>query len=269
MVAAPPALATSSPPPFLSLVGHALRWRLVSELAQGDRRVRELCDLAGERQSLVSYHLALLRRGGVVSTRRSTADGRETYYLLDLERCGALLADAGRALHPGLATAGRSGGPGPRVVAPVDVLFLCTGNSARSQIAQELITSMSGGAVRAVSGGSHPKPLHPNALRVLRERGLPVGHLRPKHLDAFAQRRFDVVVTLCDRVREVCPELPGAARQVHWSVPDPGREPGSDEQTLPAFERVADELTARIGFLLEAIAFSQQPTPEVEHDDPR
>jgi hypothetical protein len=62
------------------------------------------------------------------------------------------------------------------------------------------------------------------------------------------------VITLCDRVREVCPEFPGDAQRLHWSVPDPARAPGSEEQTLPAFERVADELTVRIGFLLDAIA---------------
>src|SRR3982751_6044880 len=84
-----------APPPFLRLAGHPLRWRLLSELAQSDRRVGELCDLAGRRQSLVSYHLRRLREGGLVSMRRSAADGRDTYYVLDLTRCGQLLSSAG------------------------------------------------------------------------------------------------------------------------------------------------------------------------------
>src|SRR3954449_6539839 len=100
----------SSPPRFLRLAGHPLRWRLLSELAYSDRRVGELCDLAGRPQSLVSYHLRQLRDGGLVSLRRSAADGRDTYYVLDLARCGELLAGAGVALHPGLAPTPRPPG---------------------------------------------------------------------------------------------------------------------------------------------------------------
>jgi protein-tyrosine-phosphatase len=107
-------------------------------------------------------------------------------------------------------------------------------------------------AVRAVSAGSHPKPLHPNAVRVMRERGIDISARRSKPLTEFAGRRFDYVISLCDRVREVCPEFPGAAELIHWSIPDPAREPGRDEQTLPAFKRTATELEARIGFLIAA-----------------
>src|SRR3954449_13276587 len=99
-----------TPPPFLRLAGHPLRWRLLRELARSDRRVGELCRLAGRRQSLVSYHLRQLRDGGLVSMRRSAADGRDTYYVLDLTRCGELLIGAGVALHPGLAPTPRPPG---------------------------------------------------------------------------------------------------------------------------------------------------------------
>jgi protein-tyrosine-phosphatase/DNA-binding transcriptional ArsR family regulator len=260
-MAAARAPSTAPVPPFLPLVAHPLRWRLLCDLSTGDRRVRELCVASGERQNLVSYHLGRLRRAGLVSARRSAADGRDTYYVLDLERCRDLLVDAGRALHPGLLATGPGAAARPVPTEPVDVLFLCTGNSSRSQIAQVLAEQLSDGTVCAVSAGSAPKPLHPNALRVLCERGLPTGDLRPKHLREFAGRRFDHVITLCDRVREVCPEFPGPARQAHWSIPDPAREPGDDERTLPAFTRVADELTTRIGFLLDAIAV---PTTNTE-----
>src|SRR3954447_14886758 len=103
----------ATPPRFLQLAGHPLRWRLLSELARSDRRVGELCELADERQNLVSYHLRQLRDGGLVSARRSLADGRDTYYVLELAHCGELLAGAGGALHPGLARAvgHRPGGP--------------------------------------------------------------------------------------------------------------------------------------------------------------
>lgn len=253
------------PPRFLQLAGHALRWRLLSELARSDRRVGELCARAGLRQSLVSYHLRQLRDGGLVSTRRSAADGRDTYYVLELSRCGEMLSSAGAALHPGLAPAPHARAPREPGHRLARVLFLCTGNSARSQIAEALAEQLSGGAVRAASAGSHPKQLHPNAVRVLRARGIDLAGRRPKHFGELAGERFDVVISLCDRVREVCPEFPGGPEAIHWSIPDPAREPGGDEDTLPAFERTATELATRIGFFIQAI---EQPTtnPSQEGD---
>jgi protein-tyrosine-phosphatase/DNA-binding transcriptional ArsR family regulator len=242
-----------APPAFLRLSAHPLRWRLLSELARSDRRVGELCERSGHQQSLVSYHLRQLRDGGLVSARRSAADGRDSYYVLDLAGCRARLADAGAALHPGIAPSAPSGGS-----AVADVLFLCTGNSSRSQMAEALCESLSGGTVRAVSAGSHPKPLHPNAVRVMRDRGLDIAGRRSKHLSEFGERRFDHVISLCDRVREVCPEFPGAPELIHWSIPDPARQPGDEAQTLPAFERTAAELESRLGFFLEAIKDTRQ-----------
>ena len=217
-----------------------MRWTLLRELGESDRRVGELCALAGERQSLVSYHLRRLRDGGLVFARRSLADGRDTYYALDVARCGELLAEAGAAMHPAL-------GVRSRPVETADVLFLCTGNSARSQMAEALAETLSDGRVRAESAGSRPKPLHPHAVRVMARRGIDISGHRSKHLDEFAGRRFDIVITLCDRVREVCPEFPGGPRAVHWSLRDPG---AGDED---AFEQAAAELERRIGFLLATI----------------
>jgi protein-tyrosine-phosphatase/DNA-binding transcriptional ArsR family regulator len=256
---------TPSPPRFLRLAGHPLRWRLLGELARSDRRVGELCELAGHRQSLVSYHLRQLRDSGLVSARRSLADGRDTYYVLELARCGELLASAGASLHPGLASAvGAHRGRG-RAPVGASVLFLCTGNSARSQMAEALAEQLSGGVVRAASAGSHPKPLHPNAVRVMRERGIDLAGRRSKHLSEFTELPFDYVISLCDRVREVCPEFSGTPQAIHWSVRDPAREPGTDHETLPAFERVAAELETRISFLLEAIGHTTDFPEVMEH----
>jgi protein-tyrosine-phosphatase/DNA-binding transcriptional ArsR family regulator len=230
----------AAPPPFLRLASHPVRWTLLRELGESDRRVGELCALAGERQSLVSSHLRGLRDGGLGFARRSLADGRDTYYALDVARCGELLAEAGAAMHPAL-------GAGARSLATAQVLFLCTGNSARSQMAEALAETLSNGRVRAESAGSRPKPLHPHAVRVMARRGIDISGHRSKHLDEFAGRRFDVVVTLCDRVREVCPEFPGGPRTVHWSLRDPA---AGDEA---AFEQTAAELERRIGFLLATI----------------
>lgn len=239
------------PPPFLRLAGHPLRWRLLSELARSDRRVGELCALAEQPQSLVSYHLRLLREGGLVAKRRSAADGRDSYYVLDLARCGELLTRAGTALHPGLASA-----PVEPPAVAARVLFLCTGNSARSQMAEALCEQRSRGAVLAVSAGSHPKPLAPEAVRVMRDYGLDLSGRVPKPLSVFGHERFDYVISLCDRVREVCPEFPGAPELIHWSVADPSREGGA------AFERTAAELCTRIDFLIAAIA-SQEVSERV------
>jgi protein-tyrosine-phosphatase len=233
------------------------------ELARSDRRVGELCELAGRPQSLVSYHLRQLRDGGVVSSRRSAADGRDTYYLLDVARCGELLWSAGAALHPGLAPRART--QRKRGAALARVLFLCTGNSARSQMAEALAEQVSDGAVSAASAGSHPKPLHPNAVRVMRRRGIDISGRRPTHLSQFAGRRFDYVISLCDRVREVCPEFPGGPEVVHWSIPDPAREAAGDKATLPAFERTAAELCDRIGFLIEAIEHDHHSDEVTDH----
>jgi ArsR family transcriptional regulator, arsenate/arsenite/antimonite-responsive transcriptional repressor / arsenate reductase (thioredoxin) len=241
-----------------------VRWRLLTELSYSDRRVGELCTRLELPQNLVSYHLGRLRAERVVSRRRSTADGRDSYYLLELDRCGELLAGAGSALHPGLRLAptrrDRLIRTGRR--RRTQVLFTCTGNSARSQIAEALAERLGGGVVEARSAGSHPKPLHANAVRVLAERGIDIMGRRSKHLDEFVGRRFDYVVSLCDRVREVCPEFPGHPDLIHWSIPDPAGEGGSDEETYAAFERTADELATRVASLLELIEHTRSsPDP--------
>lgn len=245
-----------APPEFLQLAGHPLRWQLLRELSRSDRQVRELTAAVGERQSLVSYHLGRLRAGRLVSMRRSSADGRDAYYSIDLARCGELLAATGEALHPGLALAPpaiatRAAHAGRRA----RVLFLCTGNSTRSQIAEALARHLAGDAIEVESAGSRPREVHANAVRVMRERGIDISAQRPKHLDRFARRRFDYVVTLCDRVREVCPEFPGSPERIHWSIADPAQE-GDGEESYRAFERTANEIEGRVRFLLHAIQHS-------------
>jgi protein-tyrosine-phosphatase len=214
--------------------------------------VNELTGLVGEPQNLVSYHLGKLRDGGLVATRRSDADRRDAYYTVDLARIGGLLSASGGALHPGLRlTPLPTDGGAPRAV---KVLFLCTGNSARSQMAEALAIARSGGAIEAYSAGSHPKPMHPNAVRVMRdEYGLDLAAQVSKHLDAFIDQRFDWVISLCDRVREVCPEFPGHPETIHWSIANPAADDADDDATYPLFQQTAAELATRIGFLLAVL----------------
>ena len=234
-------------PTFLRLAGHQLRWQLLEELARSDRQVHELITRLGRPQNLVSYHLGQLRRAELVSKRRSSADGREIYYSLDLARCGDLLAAAGAALHPALRLAAP---PPPRTCRQVRVLFLCTGNSSRSQMAEALLRRMAGNTVLVSSAGSYPKAVHPDAVAVMAEHGIDLTGARAKHLDQFADEHFDYVITVCDRVREVCPQFPGNPHPVHWSIPDPA----ASGDGHPAFQRTAVELTDRIEFLLHRIA---------------
>jgi ArsR family transcriptional regulator, arsenate/arsenite/antimonite-responsive transcriptional repressor / arsenate reductase (thioredoxin) len=241
----------TDPPAFVQLLAHPLRWRLLGELTQSDRAVWELTERVGEPQNLVSYHLRRLRDGGLVHARRSAADGRDSYYTIDLVECERQLQATGAALHPALLlTSATRSSDNARPRRRRRVLFLCTGNSARSQIAEALLEHMSGGTVDAASAGSHPKPLHPNAVRVMRKRGLDISGNRTKHLDTFIANRFDMVVTLCDRVREVCPEFPSHPQLVHWSVPDPAQAGATDRASYPAFEHTAAELETRLRFLL-------------------
>ena len=241
-----------SPPAFLRLAGDPLRWRLLSELARSDRRVGELTVLVGHPQNAVSYHLGRLRAGGLVSMRRSSADARDSYYRIELARCSALLAATGAALHPGLHVP-TIPVPHARRSARARVLFLCTGNSSRSPIAEALLTQAAQGRVHAASAGSHPKPVNPDAVRVMRTYGIDLTGRRSKHLDEFTGRRFDYVITLCDKVREICPGFPGGPQAIHWSIPDPAAA-GSGRSRYPAFRAVAADLHARIGFLIQAIA---------------
>ncbi len=244
--------ARLDPPNFLQLAGHPLRWRLLGALARSDCMVHELTDLVDEPQNLVSYHLAKLRDANLVSARRSSADRRDAYYTIDLARFADQMSATGAALHPGLDLA-----PPPLVrtgSATARVLFLCTGNSARSQMAEALMRARSNGAVEAFSAGSRPKPLHPNAVRVMRdEHGIDLSDHTPKRLDVFIDQRFDWVISLCDRLREVCPEFPHHPETIHWSIPEPGAGETNDDASYPAFMQTAAELSTRIGFLLAAV----------------
>ncbi len=237
---------------FLRLAGEPVRWQLLRELARSDRHVQELTELVGRPQNLVSYHLGKLRSAGLVRARRSSADGRDAYYTVDLDRFGGLLAVTGQALHRGLRLV-PAAVPAPLPDGSPRLLFLCTGNSARSQIAEALAVARSQGQVQAFSAGSRPKPVHPNAARVLLEHGIELGDRRSKHLDRFRAEQFGHVITLCDKVREVCPEFPGHPGYLHWSIPDPAASGGDDQATYPAFRRIAADLDIRIGYLLAGL----------------
>lgn len=130
------------------------------------------------------------------------------------------------------------------------VLFLCTGNSCRSQMAEAIINARMGDEWEAVSAGTKPTgTVHPNALRVLREIGIE-HHGRSKHADEFRGVPFDLVVTVCDSAAEECPVWLGPGRRVHLGFPDPAKAAGTDDEAMTVFRAVRDDIAQKVPALL-------------------
>jgi arsenate reductase len=126
------------------------------------------------------------------------------------------------------------------------VLFLCTGNSARSQMAEGWLRHLAGDRFRVASAGTHPVGLNPLAVEVMKEIGIDISHQDSKRLDRYLNHPFDHVITVCDRAKESCPIFPGAARFSHWSLEDPAAVQGPPEQRLLAFRSARDQIASRI-----------------------
>ncbi|MCM8749571.1 arsenate reductase ArsC [Thermomicrobiaceae bacterium CFH 74404] len=126
--------------------------------------------------------------------------------------------------------------------APVRVLFLCTHNAARSQMAEALLRWLAGGRVEAYSAGTEPSRVHPLAVQAMAELGVDISGAESKPVHRFLGQRFDWVITVCDQAAEACPVFPGAARRLHWSLPDPSAASGSEEERLHQFRAFRDRL---------------------------
>jgi protein-tyrosine-phosphatase len=242
-------LAHHPPPDFLKLLAHDLRWQLLSALVHSDYRVHELVDQVNRPMNLVSYHLKQLREQQLVHERRSSADSRDVYYSIDLARLERLYYSSGAQLHPSLGKpdvlVGRAT---PVTPTPKRVLFLCTHNSARSQMAEGLLRQLAGDRVEVFSAGTQPSVVHPLAIRTMTSLGVDITAQRSKHLDEFYGQSFDWIITVCDRIQENCPVFPGDPQQVHWSIPDPLAAP--DKWAEESFDEVAQTLQTRILYLL-------------------
>jgi protein-tyrosine-phosphatase len=242
----------TQPPDFLKLLAHELRWKLISALTHGDRRVQELVSLLDQPQNLISYHLKQLRDAKLLAERRSTADARDIYYSLDLERLQTLYNAVGSMLHPALSALGALPTSRQTQHPPVRVLFLCTENSARSQMAEGLLRHSGGSAIEAFSAGTTPSAVHPQAVRALAEMEIDISQQQAKHVDTFRDQPFDYIITVCDRARESCPVFSEEAEAIHWSLPDPAAVV-SEEAQYQAFAQTAQQLTVRIRYLLALI----------------
>jgi len=242
-----------SPPTILKLASHPIRWSLLIRLARSDYRVQDLVEYLKLPQNLVSYHLRQLRSGWLVTERKSSADERSVYYRLDLEQFHLFYMDAGEQLHPAI-TGARTAPDNEKIgssTPSLRILFLCTENSARSQMAEALMRHLSHGTIAAYSAGNRPaQQVHPLAQRVMQRMGIDISQAIPRHCETFFREHFDAIVTVCDRVRELCPLFPNDPERIHWSFPDPAQVEGTEEVQYAAFEQTARQLTTRIRLLI-------------------
>ncbi len=240
------ALTLASPPDFLKLLAHDLRWQLLTALAHSDYRVQELADRLQRPMNLVSYHLRQLREAGLVQERRSSADGRDLYCTLDLAEFARRYRASAIALHPAVAS-DISMHPNRR---QMSLLFLCTHNSARSQMAEALLRAQCGTRpIEVASAGNYPSTVHPTAIAIMQEAGIDIRAQTSKHLDTLRNQHFDYIVTVCDQVREHCPVFSGSPEPIHWSIPDPALATGTPTEQ-EVFRSTAAQLAVRVNHLL-------------------
>ena len=126
------------------------------------------------------------------------------------------------------------------------VLFLCTHNSARSQMAEGLLRHLGGGRVEAHSAGTEATRVRPLAIRAMAELGIDIGGQESKTLDRYLGEPFDAVITVCDQAAEACPVFPGAQRRLHWSFPDPSKARGDEDEQLAVYRAIRDDIRAHI-----------------------
>jgi protein-tyrosine-phosphatase/DNA-binding transcriptional ArsR family regulator len=249
---------STQPPEFIKLLANDIRWTLLKALTTSDHQVNELVAQLQQPLNLVSYHLKKLRDDALVTTRRSEADARDIYYSLDLSHLRQLYFEAGAALHPAIGLNLPLLSVDVSRLRGLQVLFVCTHNSARSQMAEGLMRHLSQGQINVFSAGSHPTAVHPDAVRTMNRFGIDISQQRSRRLDDLIEERFDFVITVCDKAREVCPTFPGSGRPIHWGFPDPVVIQG-DEERGEAFERAAYGLKSRIEFFLSTLSASSNP----------
>jgi arsenate reductase len=126
------------------------------------------------------------------------------------------------------------------------VLILCTGNSARSQMAEGMLRRIAGDRFDVYSAGTIASFVRPQAIRAMEEIGIDIGSQRSKSVDEFAGQSFDYVITVCDNAKQNCPIFPGKTERIHWSFDDPAEATGSEDDVMSVFRRVRDEIRQRL-----------------------
>ena len=149
---------------------------------------------------------------------------------------------------------------------PMRVLFVCTGNSARSQMAEAILARLGGPAFDVHSAGTHPGSVNPLTIRALSEIGIDWSHARSKSVGEYLDEPFDYVITVCDQAREACPVFPGGRVRLHWGFEDPAAAPGTEDERLAVFRRVRDEISTQVAPFAEAAG---RPGPREDAARPR
>jgi arsenate reductase len=213
-------------------------------------RLAALCMERGE----VDLDLAPL-----IATQRAAVERQRS----DLDRLDAELTDLELTIHAA-GRARRSSEGSAMSVEPIRVLFVCTGNSARSQIAEALLRDFGGADFEVSSAGTDPKGVNPFAVRVLAEIEIDWSGARSKSVTEFLGRPFDYVITVCDRARQTCPVFPGNHNTLHWGLDDPAEVEGTDERKLEAFRHTRIEVATRLRPFIELArrARAESPTPD-------
>ena len=212
-------------------------------------RLAALCMERGE----VDLDLAPL-----IATQRAAVERQRS----DLDRLDAELTDLELTIQAA-GRARRSSEGNAMSVEPIRVLFICTGNSARSQIAEALLRDFGGADFEVFSAGTDPKGVNPYAVRVLAEIEIDWSGARSKSVTEFLGRPFDYVITVCDRARQTCPVFPGNHNTLHWGLDDPAEVEGTDERKLEAFRHTRTEVATRLRPFIELArrARAESPTP--------
>jgi arsenate reductase len=217
-------------------------------------RLAERCVEGGALDGELAGELAAQRR----------AIGRQR---AELERLEIELGDLETTIAAAMRGGGRRGVPS---VKPISTLFVCNGNSARSQIAEALLQRFGGEEFEALSAGTRPaRAVHPLAVRALAEIGIEWGAARAKPVDEMLYRSFDYVVTLSDSARESCPTLPGPHSSLHWHLDDPSEVQGSEEERLEAFRATRTELSLRLRPFIEIARRAAGHIPAIAGPEPR
>ena len=213
-------------------------------------RLAALCMERGE----VDLDLAPL-----IATQRAAVERQRS----DLDRLDAELTDLELTIQAA-GRARRSSEGSAMSVEPIRVLFVCTGNSARSQIAEALLRDFGGADFEVSSAGTDPKGVNPFAVRVLAEIEIDWSGARSKSVTEFLGRQFDYVITVCDRARQTCPVFPGNHNTLHWGLDDPAEVEGTDERKLEAFRHTRIEVATRLRPFIELArrARAESPTPD-------
>jgi ArsR family transcriptional regulator len=253
-----PFTTTDTPLQWLKLLADDRRWRLLLELRLSDRQVRELVVRTGLPQNLVSYHLGLLRQAGLVQVHRSDADARTLYYGLDI----AALQQAQQQIATSLSLAAP---PAADRLPVVSVVFLCTGNSVRSQMAEGWLRHLSRSQVPVQSAGTSPVQVAPRAIQAMAEAGIDMSQQWSKALDALDATPPGIVVTVCDNAREECGPCLAAPVQLHWSIPSPERLLAENPDEQAVFRTLREQVRQRVEGLLALLpTLNIAPTPHPE-----